>query len=134
MRVLGGKTSDPHPKAGRSMVRSETLRRVRPFPMKHSGLHDIRNEVDSMLLFKPHHVPLILAGDKTQTRRKWPKGPRAKVGSIHECKTQLFGGRPFARVRVLKVYQERLGDMPEEDYRKEGLYTRESFRAVWTEI
>ena len=89
-----------------------------------------------MLLFKHHHVPLILNGDKTQTRRKWPKGLRAIVGSVHECKTRLFGpgSEPFARVRILKVYRERLGDMPDEDYRKEGLYTCESFQQVWTDI
>ena len=72
-----------------------------------------------MLLFKPEHVGPILAGTKTQTRRIWKKH-RAKVGSIHLAKTKMLSREYFAPLEILDVYQERLGDISEEDARAEG--------------
>jgi len=46
-----------------------------------------------MLLFKLVHVPMILAGTKTQTRRLW-KTQRVKVGSVQKC---YSGGLPISR-------------------------------------
>lgn len=72
-----------------------------------------------MILFRPEHVEPILAGRKTQTRRIWAK-PRAKAGSIHLAKTKMLSKDCFARLRILAVYQEDLGDISEEDARSEG--------------
>ena len=77
----------------------------------------------------PTKVPAI----KTATRRKWKK-PRAKVGAIHQCKTELFSKDFFAKVTILKCYEEPLGKMKTSDYDKEGGYKKESFVDVWKEI
>lgn len=49
-----------------------------------------------MLLFRPEHVPMILAKTKTQTRRLWKK-PRLKVSSIQKC---YSGGLPLSKCKV----------------------------------
>ena len=72
-----------------------------------------------MILFRPEHVEPILAGRKTQTRRIW-KRSRCKVGSIHLAKTKMLSKDYFARLKILAVYQEDLGDISEEDARAEG--------------
>jgi len=87
-----------------------------------------------VISFKQHHVKPILSGEKTATRRKWKKC-RVRVGSVHQCKTgALFTKDYFARIRILKAYRERLGDMRRTDYRKEGGYTKKSFIEVWKQI
>jgi len=85
-----------------------------------------------MISFKPEHVQPILEGRKTQTRRLGKK--RWNVGAIHQCKTRLFDGEPFARVRIKSVRMERLGDISSEDVTREGYETRADFRAAWETI
>lgn len=85
-----------------------------------------------MLLFKPEHEPLILADIKTETRRRWKKC-RTKLGSIHLCKTKMFG-KAFAKVKIMGVYTQHLCHMTEENYKAEGNYTRESYIEKWKEI
>ncbi len=70
-----------------------------------------------MILFKSEHVEPILSGRKTQTRRMGKR--RWRIGAIHECRTALFG-EPFAKVRILGVRQEQLGDISDADVRREG--------------
>lgn len=83
-----------------------------------------------MLLFKPEHVEPILTSRKTQTRRIWKK-PRAKVGSVHLVKTEMLSKVYFAKLKILDVKQERLGDITEADAQAEGGYTVDTFRQVW---
>ena len=85
-----------------------------------------------MILFKPEHVPMILAGRKTQTRRTWDK-PRVKVGRIYQCRTSYYG-KPFARVRVTELRRERLGDISDADVYAEGYDSREALADVWRRI
>ena len=86
-----------------------------------------------VLLFKPYHVPLILADPpkKTQTRRKWAR-PRVKVGNVYQARTKLFGP-PFARLRVLRLWQEHIKDISEADSQAEGYKSRREFLAKWQE-
>lgn len=86
-----------------------------------------------MLLFKPCHVVAILNGQKTQTRRIWKK-VRCKVGAIHLAKTQMLVKKYFAKLRIKKVWEERLGNLSKEDATKEGGYTPEEYVNVWKEI
>ena len=86
-----------------------------------------------MILFKKEHVPLILSGRKTQTRRLW-KRQRAKVGSIHLAKLKMLSKEYFARIRILKVWQERLSHLSTEDALKEGYPSRAHFLAKFWEI
>lgn len=76
---------------------------------------------------------MILRGDKTQTRRIWKK-PMAKEGSLHFAKRRLFSDDWFARLRILKVREQRLGDMTEDEFRAEGYSRFEEFRAIWEMI
>lgn len=101
------------------------------------------------MLFRAKHVPIILAGEKTETRRL---RSRVKVGSLHKC---YSGGlpispcphckgrgqvsepsqgwqidcpvchgtgrlQPFATIRILRVWQERLGSISEQSALAEG--------------
>ena len=91
-----------------------------------------------MLLFRPVHVPMILEGNprwKTQTRRLWPKGRRARPGTFHQCTTKLYDPTAvFARVWILRVWQERLGAISHEDANAEGYDTAHDFLVAFHEI
>lgn len=86
-----------------------------------------------MLLFKQEHIEPILTGEKTQTRRIWKK-PRAKIGSVHLAKTKMLSKEYFAKLKILDVIQERLGDITEADAQAEGGYTVDTFIKVWVSI
>ena len=86
-----------------------------------------------MILFKSVHVFPICIGLKTQTRRTW-KTARVKVGSVQLAKTQMISKAYFARLKVLAVYQERLGDMTEQDAYDEGGYTLEGYKETFERI
>ncbi|MGB9886282.1 MAG: ASCH domain-containing protein [Moorellales bacterium] len=84
-----------------------------------------------MLLFKPEHAELIVSGRKTQTRRLGRK--RWKVGSVHQCRTSRRA-KPFALVRITGVRRERLGDISEEDVRREGYGSVEAYRKAFERV
>ncbi len=86
-----------------------------------------------MILFRQEHVEPILAGTKTQTRRTWAK-PRARVGSIHLAKTRMLSTEFFARLEILAVYRERLGDISEEDAIAEGYPSRAEYLQAFARI
>jgi len=89
-----------------------------------------------MLLFRPVHVPMILEGNprwKTQTRRLGKR--RWRVGAVHQCATRLFDrSAVFASVRILRVWQERLGAISHEDANAEGYDTAHDFLVAFHEI
>jgi hypothetical protein len=84
-----------------------------------------------MILFKPQHVPMILEGRKTQTRRLGKK--RWNVGSAHQAKTSLFGER-FAWLVITGVRKEKLCDISDEDVRREGYETRAGYYDAFVAI
>ena len=86
-----------------------------------------------MMLFKDFHIAMILAGEKTQTRRSWKKA-RAKVGAIHLAKVKMLSKEYFARLLILAVYEERLGDISEEDARAEGYPSKYAYLIAFQEI
>lgn len=86
-----------------------------------------------MILFKPEHVDPIKKREKTQTRRrgKW----RWKVGAIHQAKLNFKkGSKPFANLLIKAVREERLGDISEEDARREGYPTVEVYIDAYKRI
>jgi hypothetical protein len=85
-----------------------------------------------MISFKPEHVRPILEGRKTQTRRLGKK--RWNVGAVHQCRTRLFDGEPFASVRITSVRRERLGEISDDDVEREGYKTLADFRGAWETI
>lgn len=88
-----------------------------------------------MILFKPEHKAMILNGTKTVTRRFWKKR-RAVPGAIHQACLAFSGpGRkPFALLRILEAYEERIKDISNEDVKAEGYKTRDEYFRVLFEI
>lgn len=86
------------------------------------------------MLFKPYHIPLIVSGRKTATRRVWER-PHAKVGNYYAVTTKLFErGARAPLICAERVYRERLGEMGESDALKEGYSSLRAFEQAWTEI
>ena len=85
------------------------------------------------MLFKEIHVPMILKGTKTATRRVWKK-PMVKEGGIYKAKLKMLSKDYFAKIKVTKVYKQRLGSMILEDYKKEGYNSRGKFIDIWKKI
>lgn len=88
-----------------------------------------------MLLFKPEHVPMILEGSKTQTRRLWPHGCRVKVGNIYQARTKMLDPKStFALLRVKRVWQEPLEGISFDDAWAEGYASKtiylDTFHAI----
>lgn len=86
-----------------------------------------------MFLFQKEHVAPILEGTKTQTRRAWKK-QRALPGKTHLAKTKMLSKEYFARLLVNKVYQQRLGDISEEDAKAEGYPSRADYLDAFARI
>jgi len=95
-----------------------------------------------MLLFKPEHVPLILEGRKIQTRRLWldkktkkaRDQPRCKVGAIHLAKTQMLSKEYFAKLKIIRVWKEPLGDISQQDAIEEGYIDGNNYLNAFFEI
>ena len=89
-----------------------------------------------MILFKSQHAKLILSGQKTQTRRLGRK--RWNVGSVRKCYIRPpFArppGAPFASVRILRVWQERLNEISHEDALAEGYPDRTTYWGAFCQI
>jgi hypothetical protein len=54
-------------------------------------------------------------------------------GSTHQARTRLFG-EPFAMLHVLRVWQEPIGDVSDDDAQAEGYSKRDDFLAAFTRI
>lgn len=77
------------------------------------------------MLFKEYHIPQIRDGEKTVTRREWSEnyaGPN--VDSVVAATTELFvtDDEADCYIRVTAHYRQALGDMTDEDARREGEY------------
>ena len=84
-----------------------------------------------MILFKQYHVPLILEGHKTQTRRRGKK--RWIVGHVHQAKVSYMA-KPFANLRVVAVRSEPLGRISDADARAEGYLGRSDYLVAFEQI
>ena len=85
------------------------------------------------MLFKQEHKEMILKGTKTATRRIWKK-PMVKVGGIYKAKLKMLSKDYFAKIRVTKLFKQRLGNITLEDCKKEGYDTKTKFINIWVEI
>jgi len=80
--------------------------------------------------FTDDNLDLILQGKKTQTRRMWTK-PQCQVGKIYFAQSKRRRGIP---IKITDMYRQRLGDISQEEIRKEGFNTLEEFQQVWNNI
>lgn len=86
-----------------------------------------------MILFKPEHVPMILSGRKTQTRRMGKK--RWNVGVIHQARTKMMvKDSTFAKLRILSVHKERVTEISDKDALAEGYENNSDFLMVFKRI
>jgi hypothetical protein len=76
------------------------------------------------LFFKPEMAEKILAGIKTETRRRI----RRPYTWFRPGDTFAVGSESF---RITAIDRQRLGDMTEEDIRREGLNGRSEFVDLW---
>ena len=84
------------------------------------------------MLFLPEHIKMIKTGIKTATRRQWKK-VRVKIGGVYPAQKQMFQHRSDCDVffKVKNLYQQTLGRMTDEDYKKEGNYTELQYIQLW---
>ena len=82
------------------------------------------------MIFKPEHKEMILNETKTATRRVWKK-PMVKVGGIYKCKLKMLSKEYFAKIKVTKLYKQKLRDMKEKDAKKEGYHSLKKFFSIW---
>ena len=117
------------------------LSRPRPPCKSHTGFHLISiagttqpsnaEEPETYpltLLWKKAYIPMILSGAKTATRRR--SRPMIKEGGVYYVRTGFFEHLQ-ERIRVDRLYAQRLGDMTEDDALKEGAKTLGEFIKEW---
>ena len=98
-----------------------------------------------------HTLPQLLSGEKTQTRRVVKKGDEAdydgeriaavrkggrmqwQVGKDYSVQPHR-NARAVARIRMLAIRREKVGDISPEDVVKEGFDTREAFLETFAHI
>lgn len=81
---------------------------------------DLDDKFGLSFMVLPHHVDQILKGGKHMSRRfrKW-----GDEGDVFRVKGKSF--------RFVKVSRMRVGDITDDDIRKEGYATREEFEGMW---
>jgi len=84
------------------------------------------------LTFKRPFLSLILEGKKTQTRRL-SNTRQLQEGRIYAIMDDWTEG-PKAYVRIIRKFQQRLGDITHEEIQKEGFNSLEEFKAAWEKL
>ena len=83
------------------------------------------------MIFSEEHIRLILEGKKTQTRRRHVRV--LKAGRVYRIQRSWYEWTDI-RIVITRAFQQRLGDIAEEDAEKEGGYTIEEFHRIWEKI
>jgi len=83
------------------------------------------------LLFKKPYIEKIIRGEKTATRRR--SRPMVKAGGVYRIRVDFFNYLPD-RIRVERLYEQRLGEMDDEDAVREGAASIEEYRGEWEEL
>jgi hypothetical protein len=76
-------------------------------------------------------LPLLLSGVKKVTRRK--KRPLVKEGGSYFIRSGFFTHLP-QRIKIDRLYTQRLGEMNEQDAIKEGASSLEDYIAEWEKL
>jgi hypothetical protein len=83
------------------------------------------------MMFKKGLIDMVISGRKTQTRRLHKNV--LKVGRIYSVKRSWYKNTD-QYIQITKVYSQKLGDVSEEEARKEGFGSLDEFRDVWIRI
>ena len=89
---------------------------------------ELVDEAPVYLPFSRVHADSILRRIKTQTSRK-TKEPRLQKGMMVRAQVTYF-----ADLEITDVYRKKLGDFDADDAKREGGYTLEEFKEVWTSL
>ena len=84
------------------------------------------------MIFTKDHIALIRAGEKTQTRRF--ERPRIKVGNTYKLNTQFYKKEKFGRIKVIGLWQEKLGAVTTSDAKKLGYRSKPEYLAALSKI
>lgn len=82
------------------------------------------------MFFSRSNLERLLRGKKTQTRRL---SGRYQVGRTYGVRTWIYE-KSLARIRITGKRQETLGEISEEDARREGYKDAEEFKRAWSEL
>jgi len=84
------------------------------------------------MIFSKDHIEKIRDGTKTQTRRL---KSNYKIGRSYAVQPGR-GKRaiPDMRIEILDIWQEKLGEISEEDCREEGYNSSDEYREIWAKI
>ena len=87
------------------------------------------------MLFKKQLFEKILRGEKTQTRRFMERKPGRRVYEVGE-RVGIRAGytKPTAYITITRKFEQKLGDISEEDARKEGFVSVEEFKQQWVSL
>lgn len=81
-----------------------------------------------MVLFRKELLALVLQGRKTQTRRL--SSHHLHPGRTYQARAQ-YSGPPQGLIKIKRRFEQRLGDMTEEEARAEGAKDLADFPAFW---
>jgi hypothetical protein len=84
------------------------------------------------MLFRSHLAAKVRAGEKTQTR------PISKIryreGSVQPVQETYKSGKAKDHIRIDRRYEQRLGDVTEEQAIAEGFQSLSEFKEEWSKI
>ena len=87
------------------------------------------------MLFKPNHIDLIKEGIKTQTRRRW-ESSHVYIGHYYSImRDYRHKHNPDdGYILIKKLWQQRLGDMTEQEAQAEEGYFLLEYKQIWKGI
>lgn len=87
------------------------------------------------MMFKSYLIPKLKDGSKTETRRVW-KRINVKVGSAYPVMRDYRHKyrEEDGFVEILEIRKQKLREMTEEDAKREGSPSLESFIEMWRDI
>jgi len=93
------------------------------------------SNIEAFMLFKRTLFGKILSGEKTASRRPMERKRGRRVYEVGE-KVGIRNGyvKPKAHVVITRRYRQKIGNMTDEDAKKEGFKDLEEFKRVWKRL
>jgi hypothetical protein len=87
------------------------------------------------MMFKKALLEKVLSGEKTQTRRSTQRKPGVRVYEVGEIVGIRAGYTKYtAYIRITGKRKDKIGNITEDDARKEGFASIEDFKQTWVRI